>query len=159
MKLRSFLTIVVLMLALSPGRFALAASDHQRPTDTVTSGSMEHAQTGGTFTHQATAEGVRAEFQVMSLASMNMKDPKGNTHHVMVKLFNATYNSQIKDASGEIWLVGPSGKERKEILTNYNGILAASFTFDEKGKYRMICNFDADGKKGEITFWYPGGSM
>ncbi|MCG6981502.1 MAG: hypothetical protein LJE88_08820 [Deltaproteobacteria bacterium] len=159
MKLRSFLTIAVLMLALSPGRFVLAASDHERHTETSSSGSMEHGQTGGTFTHQATADGVRAEFQVMSLASMNMKDPKGNTHHVMVKLFNATSNSQIKDAAGQIRIIGPSGKEQKEILTNYNGILAASFTFDEKDKYRMICVFDAGGKKGEISFWYPGGSM
>ena len=159
MKLRSFLTIAVLMLALSPGRFVLAASDHERHTETSSSVSMEHGQTGGTFTHQATADGVRAEFQVMSLASMNMKDPKGNTHHVMVKLFNATSNSQIKDATGQIRIIGPSGKEQKEILTNYNGILAASFTFDEKDKYRMICVFDAGGKKGEISFWYPGGSM
>jgi hypothetical protein len=147
------------MLALSPGRFVLAASDHERHTETSSSVSMEHGQTGGTFTHQATADGVRAEFQVMSLASMNMKDPKGNTHHVMVKLFNATSNSQIKDAAGQIRIIGPSGKEQKEILTNYNGILAASFTFDEKDKYRMICVFDAGGKKGEISFWYPGGSM
>ena len=155
MKLRSFLTIVVLMLALSPGRFALAASDHQNHTDTSTSGSMEHGQTSGTFTHLATADGVRAEFQVMSLASMNMKDPKGNTHHIMVKLFNETSQTQIKSATGQIRIIGPSGKEQEETLTNYNGILAASFTFDEKGKYRLICVFDADGKKREVNFSYP----
>jgi hypothetical protein len=149
-------TVLILMLTWSSASFADRA--HQDHSDSSRSVTVEHGQGEGTFTHQTTAEGVRAEFQVMSLASMNMQDPKGNTHHVMVKLFNETSQTQIKNATGQIRIIGPSGKERKETLTNYNGILAASFTFDEKGKYKMIFVFDGDGKKGEITFWYPGGS-
>ena len=157
--MKNILALAALILLLTWSSASVADRVHQGHSDNSQSVTVEHGLAGDTFTHEATAEGVRAEFQVMSLASMNMKDPKGNTHHVMVKLFNATSNSQIKDATGEIRLVGPSGKEQKEILTNYNGILAASLTFGEKGKYKMICVFDADGKKGEITFWYPGGSM
>jgi hypothetical protein len=63
---------------------------------------MKSGVTGDTYTHQAVVEGVRAEFQVMTLASMNMKDPEGNTHHVMVKFFHANSKDQIKNAVGKI---------------------------------------------------------
>ncbi len=157
--MKDILSITALILLLTWSSASFADRAHQDHSDSSQSVTVEHGQGGDTFTHQATAEGVRAEFQVMSLASMNMKDPKGNTHHIMVKLFSETSQTQIKNATGQIRIIGPSGEERKETLTNYNGILAASFTFDDKGKYRMICIFEADGKKGEITFWYPGGSM
>jgi hypothetical protein len=75
----------------------------------------------------------------------------------MVKFFNATSQTQIKNATGEIRLISPTGKEQKEMLTNYSGILAASFAFDEKGKYRVICLFEVDGKNREVKFWYPSG--
>ena len=149
------LAAIILLLTWSSASFAgVANQGHSDRSQSVTA---EHGMAGDTFTHQATAQGVRAEFQVMSLASMNMKDPKGNTHHIMVRLFNADSDAQIKNATGEIRLISPSGKERQEMLTNYSGILAASFTFDEKGKYRVICLFDVDGKKREVEFWYPSG--
>ena len=160
MKPRNFLPVLALLLALSPRpSSALAATGHQSHEDVSTSksGSMEQGQSGSTFTHQEVVEGVRAEFQVMSLASMNMKDPKGNTHHIMVRLFKADSDTQIKNATGEIRLISPSGKEQQEMLTNYSGILAAAFAFDEKGKYRVICHFEFDGKKREVNFSYPNG--
>jgi hypothetical protein len=109
---------------------------------------MEHGQTGATFTHQEVVEGVQAEFQVMTLASMNMKDPKGKTHHIMVKLVDVSSQKQIGNAVGKIKLISPTGKEQVESLQNYSGILAANFTFDEKGKYGVICLF-------MVKFWYP----
>ena len=149
------LAAIILLLTWSSASFAgVANQGHSDRSQSVTA---EHGMAGDTFTHQETAEGVRAEFQVVSLASMNMKDPKGNTHHIMVKLFNADSDTQIKNATGEIRLISPSGKERQEMLRNYSGILAASFTFDEKGKYRMICLFEVDGKKRDLKFWYPSG--
>lgn len=157
MKLQSFLTLLALLLALSPGPFALADTDHQSQSHVSgsKSGSMEHGQTGATFTHQEVVEGVQAEFQVMTLASMNMKDPKGKTHHIMVKLVDVSSQKQIGNAVGKIKLISPTGKEQVESLQNYSGILAANFTFDEKGKYGVICLFSVDGKKGLVKFWYP----
>ena len=155
MKLRKFLTVLGLLLTLSPGSFALAATDHQSHGDISKSGSMEHDQTGGTFTHQEVVEGVQAEFQVMTLASMNMKDPQGKTHHIMVKLADVSSQKQIGNAIGKIKLISPTGKEQEESLQNYSGILAANFTFDEKGKYGVICLFKVDGKKRLVKFWYP----
>lgn len=151
-------TLIILILVLSFGSQAVAGTAHQSQDHMSgsQSGTMKGRVTGDTFRHQAVVEGVRAEFQVMSLASMNMKDPKGNTHHIMVKFFNATSQAQIKNAMGEIKLISPSGKELEEILTNYGGILAANFTFDEKGKYSVNCLFEVDGKEREIKFLYPG---
>jgi hypothetical protein len=116
---------------------------------------MEDDHTGGTFTHQEVVEGVQAEFQVMTLASMNMKDPQGKTHHIMVKLVDDSSHKQISNAIGKIKLISPTGKEQEEGLQNYGGILAANFTFDEKGKYGVICLFKVDGKKRLVKFWYP----
>jgi hypothetical protein len=159
MKLRSFLTVLALLLALGPRPFAKADTDQQSQSHVSgsKSGSMEHGQTGGTFTHQEIVEGVQAEFQVMTLASMNMKDPQGNTHHIMVKLVDVSSQKQIDNAVGKIKLISPTGKEQVESLQNYSGILAANFTFDEKGKYGVICLFNVDGKKGLVKFWYPNG--
>lgn len=157
MKLRSFLTVLALLITLSPRPFALADTDHQGQSDMSgsKSGSMEHGQTGATFTHQEVVEGVQAEFQVMTLASMNTKDPEGKSHHIMAKFFDASSHKQINNAIGKIKVISPSGKEQLESLQNYSGILAANFTFDEKGKYGVICLFKVDEKKRLVKFWYP----
>ena len=157
MKPRIFLTILALLLALSPRPFARADTGHQSHADTSgsKSGPTESGQSGATFTHQEVVEGVQAEFQVMTLASMNMKDPQGKTHHIMLKLVDVSSQKQISNAIGKIKLISPTGKEQVESLQNYSGILAANFTFDEKGKYGVICLFNVDGKKGLVKFWYP----
>jgi hypothetical protein len=157
MKPRSFLTVLALLLALSPRPFALGDKGHQSHGDTSgsKSGPTEHGQPGATFTHQEVVEGVQAEFQVMTLASMNIKEPQGKTHHIMVKLVDLPSQKQISNAIGKIKLISPTGKEQVESLQNYSGILAANFNFDEKGKYGVVCLFNVDGKKGLVKFWYP----
>ena len=155
MKRTHFLTLLALLLALTPRPYALAVAGHQSHGDTSQSGSIEHGQTGTTFTHQEVVEGVQAEFQVMTLASMNMKDPQGKTHHIMVKLADISSQKPIGNAVGKIKLISPTGKEQEESLQNYSGILAANFTFDEKGKYGVICLFKVDDKKRLVKFWYP----
>jgi len=138
---------------------SLAGSSHEGHGDMSKShsGTMEHGAKGDMFSHQDVVEGVRADFQVMSLASMNMKDPEGNTHHIMVKFFNDSMNHQIKDVAGKIKVISPSGKEQEQSLKDYSGIYAANFTFAEKGKYGVICLFKVDGQKRLIKFWYPHG--
>lgn len=157
--MKNRLTLIILILVLSFGSLAIAGTAHQSQDHKSGSqpGTMKSGVAGDTFTHQAVVEGVRAEFQVMSLASMNMKDPEGNTHHVMVKFFDESSQDQIKNAVGKITLIGPSGKERVETLKNYNGIFAANLTFAEKGQYGVICLFEMDGKKRLVKFWYPHG--
>lgn len=152
-------TLIVLIVVLSFGSLLIAATTQgdQKDSSGTKSAPMEHSMAGETFTHQAIAKGVRAEFQVMSLASMNMKDPEGNTHHVMVKFFHANSKDQIKNAVGKVKVISPSGKERVETLKNYSGAFAANFTFAEKGKYGVICLFKVDGEKRLVKFWYPHG--
>jgi len=159
MNLRSFLTVLALLLTLSPRPFALANTGHQSHGDMSGSKSdnTEHGQTGATFTHQEVVEGVQAEFQVMTLASMNMKDPQGKTHHIMLKLVDVSSQNPIGNGVGKIKLISPTGKEQVESLQNYSGILAANFTFDEKGKYGVICLFTVDGQNRVVKFWYPHG--
>ena len=151
------LTLIVLILVLSFGSLAIAGTAHQSQVDKSGSHSdtMKSGVTGDTYTHQAVVEGVRAEFQVMTLASMNMKDRQGKTHHIMVKLVDVSSQKQIGNAIGKIKVISPTGKEQVESLQNYSGILAANFTFDEKGKYGVICLFNVDGKKRLVKFWYP----
>lgn len=115
---------------------------------------MDHNSVGGVFTHNEIVDGVKAEFQIMNLESMNMKDPDGNTHHIMVKFFNKESSEQIKDVVGKIKIIGPSGKEQEGVLTDYSGIYAANFTFDQQYKYGVICLFKAGDKKRVVKFWY-----
>jgi len=116
---------------------------------------MQHDSTDTGFKHQEGVEGIRAEFQVMSLASMKMDDPDGNTHHIMVKFVNEKMDHQIEKAVGKIKIITPDKKEQTNALKNYGGILAANFTFADKGKYGVICLFKVDGKKHVVKFWYP----
>lgn len=150
-EMKKWMTLLIMFLALSWGLPSLAMEGH----DMSGSETIGYTDTAGTFKHQAVVEGIRAEFQVMSLASMNMKDPQGATHHIMVKLFHDAMNHQIQNAVGKIKVISPSGKEQILSLKNYNGIFAANFTFDEKGKYGVICLLKVDGQKRMFKFWYP----
>jgi hypothetical protein len=115
---------------------------------------MDHSKMGGTFKHTATDGGIDAEFQVMSLASMNMTSDRGETHHIMVNLSEADGGAPIKDAVGKIKVVGPDGWEQVSPLKNYSGVLAGNFTFTEPGKYGVICLLKNQDKKQVFKFWY-----
>lgn len=147
-------TIVSLMtLALIvTGMPALAMDGH-----TMKHGSSHDASgaMAGTFTHQAMSDSIHSEFQIMSLASMNMTDPGGATHHVMVKLMDGQTQSEIKSAAGKVKVIAPDGREQEGSLKNYGGVLAANFTFSQTGKYGIICLFKAEGKQHVVKFWYP----
>ena len=119
------------------------------------SGKMESTIPESKFEHKAVDKDIRVEFTIMSLADMNMKDPNGATHHVMVKLFNDPTNHSIKSAVGKVKVIGPDKKEQINALKNYNGIYTANFTFSDKGKYGVICLVNIDGKKHLVKFWYP----
>ena len=119
--------------------------------------SGDHGSMGNTFSHEAVVDGIRAEFQVMSLADMKMKDPDGHTHHVMAKFFDEATKDQIKEAVGKIKVIAPSGKEQEAGLKDYSGVLAANFTVKEKGKHGIICLFKIGDNKYLVKFWYHPG--
>jgi len=133
------------------GVIAFASSSHDGHDMNMKDGQAA----SGTYEHQAVAEGIRAEFQVMSLESMNMKDENGATHHIMVKLIDDANSQQVLDAIGKIKVISPTKKEQVRSLKDYNGILAANFTFNENGKYGVICLFKVNDQKKIFKFWYP----
>lgn len=157
MKTRTFfISALIFALVAVP---ALAMQGHDMKSDDKMDHSaqgmqMDHTSMGGTFKHTATEGGIDAEFQVMSLASMNMTSDKGETHHIMVNLKETDGGATIKNAVGKIKVVGPDGKEQVSSLKNYNGILAANFTFKEPGKYGVICLLKNQDKKQVFKFWY-----
>jgi len=117
---------------------------------------MEHTsgQADQGFVHTAMVDGIHAEFKVMDLASMNMTDPEGKTHHVMATFTRD--NEKITKAVGKVKLVSPSGKEQIADLKDYgSGIFAANFTIDEPGKWGVICLFKEAGGSHTVKFWYP----
>lgn len=116
---------------------------------------MDMEMGAANFKHMAVVDGIRGEFEIMNLKSMKMKDPNGATHHVMVKLFNDSSNADIKMAVGKIKVIAPDGSEQVGSLKNYNGIFAVNFTFQEKGRYGIICLLKVDGQKRLVKFWYP----
>ena len=106
------------------------------------------------FKHDTVVDGVRFEFQIMSLASMNMQDAQGRTHHIMVKMVDEDTRAEIKDAVGKIKIIGPDGAEQVNTLENYSGIFATNFSLPAQGKYGVICLLMVDGQKKLVRFWY-----
>ena len=125
-----------------------AAMDKTMDKDMNKSGDMAPMGT----THTETVDGIAATFQVMTLASMNMKDAHGATHHVMVDFVKD--GAKLTGLKGSIKLVAPSGKEQTAALTDYSGTLAASFKVDEPGKWGVICLFKDGDAKHVAKFWY-----
>jgi len=121
---------------------------------------MQHGSSmeDGMFKYMVMVDGIHAEFQVMELASMNMTDPEGRTHHVMASFMKD--GNKIVKAVGKIKLISPSGKDQIADLKDFgSGVFAANFTIDEKGKWGVICLFkDAEGKH-TAKFWYEHGTM
>ncbi|BBD09949.1 hypothetical protein [Desulfovibrio ferrophilus] len=116
---------------------------------------MDHGSTakGGSFKHAAMTDGIHAEFQVMSLASMNMSDPDGKTHHVMAMFMKD--GKKIEKAVGKVKLIAPSGKEQVGTLKDFGGgNFATNFNIDEPGKWGVICLFKDDAGKHTVKFWY-----
>jgi hypothetical protein len=149
--------IVIGLVSLNIGTAGTTTHEGHGQSHTPASTGMEHTSPTDTFKHTAAVKNIRAEFQIMSLASMNMKDPNGATHHVMVNLFHDSMNHPIKDAVGKVKVIGPDGKEQISTLKNYNGIFAANITFSKKGKYGVICLVKVDGEKHTFKFWYQHG--
>jgi len=148
--------IVIGLVSLNIG--TAGTTSHEGHGQTLTPApTMEQTSPTDTFKHDVVVKNIRAEFQIMSLASMNMKDPNGATHHVMFSLFHASTNHPIKDAVGKVKVIGPDKKEQINTLKNYNGTFAANFTFSKNGKYGVICLVKVDGEKHVFKFWYPHG--
>lgn len=118
---------------------------------------MDHSGPDHPFKHSAMMDGIHSEFQVMSLESMNMTDPDGNTHHIMVKFTRGDKGEDIKGAVGKIKVIAPSGEEQISTLKDYGGTMAGNFTFKKKGKYGVICLVKVGNDKRVFKFWYPHG--
>jgi len=137
--MKKTIALLTTLLALSWGWTNLTATEapnKNHGSEATMSRAMEKTSPGGTFEHTMIEKNIRAEFKIMSLASMNMKDPNGDTHHVMVKLFHDSMNHPIKDAVGKVKIIKPDGKEQTNGLKNYNGIFAANFS--AKGRRRKV---------------------
>lgn len=147
------ITIITLLALIVSGPYVLAnTSTHG--AHGASASSIDHYSPDGTFNHQAVTDGVRAEFQIMSLASRNIEDPNGATHHIMVKLFHDAMNHQIKNGIGKIKVIGPDTTEQTTLLKDYGGIFAANFSFSKAGKYGVICLLKVNDKKHLYKFWY-----
>ncbi|MEA1946617.1 MAG: hypothetical protein U9N83_04870 [Thermodesulfobacteriota bacterium] len=151
-----FFTMFLIICSIMPN-MTIADTTHERHIQTHMPAMTTKGHTGptGTFEHTMIEKNIRAEFQIMSLASMNMKDPNGDSHHVMVKLFDDSANYPIKDAVGKVKVIEPNGNEQINSLKNYNGIFAANFSFKKTGKYGVICLVKVGEEKYLFKFWYP----
>jgi hypothetical protein len=157
MKKRIFHIAVLMLVLMAAPAIAMKGHDNHGSGgghDMASGKKMGHTGMAGTFKHKASEGGIDAAFQVMSLASMNMASDKGETHHIMVNLSEADGGPAIKQAVGKIKVIAPDKTEQVSPLKNYSGILAANFTFDQTGKYGVICLLKNQDKKQVFKFWY-----
>jgi len=156
-------TIVSISVALLVGwSFPVLASDSTSHSGKMEmSGSemddMSDMKSEDTFMHHVIVDGIRADVKIMSLASMNMKDSTGATHHIMLEFRNDATDAQIKDAVGRVKVIGPDKKEQSGNLKNYSGNYAANLTITDPGKYGVMCLVKVGDKKHLFKFWYPHG--
>ena len=143
---RFFLLLAVVSLIFAGNSKAMEGMSHGSHSD------------DRTFSHSVMAGDIHAEFKVMDLASMKMKDPDGKTHHVMVTF---SHNGEkITRIVGKIKLIAPSQKEQIADLKDYgSGVFAANFTINEPGKWGVICVFKDEKGKQTVKFWYPHMAM
>ena len=148
--------LTVVLLSWSSGSMIFASSMDMNHGEMKSNEmeNMKHDSAGDSFKHEEIVDGVKAEFQIMNLESMNMKDPDGKTHHIMVKFFHNESGEQINDVAGKVKIIGPAGKEQEGKLADYSGVYAANFTFDQPDKYGVICLFKTEDKKRMVKFWY-----
>ena len=121
---------------------------------------MDHGSKndGDAFSYTAMVDSIHAKFQIMDLASMNMKDPNGNTHHVMATFMKD--NKKVTKLVGKVKLISPSGKEQISTFKDYgSGVFAANFNIDEPGKWGVISLFKESGNKHIVKFWYNNMKM
>ena len=159
MKTKKRLILAIIFSLSAFPAMAMQGSDmNMKSDDNMTHGEhnmqMNDSAMGGTFKYEASEGGIDARFQVMSLASMNMTSDKGETHHIMVNFKETDGGAPIKDAVGKIKVIAPDKSEQVSPLKNYNGILAANFTFEEPGQYGVICLLKHQDKKQVFKFWY-----
>jgi hypothetical protein len=150
-----FSMLFIIYLVLSNLAVAGTTSEEHEKANMDVPGKMGHVGSSDVFKKIVVTNHIQAEFQIMSLASMNMKDPNGASHHVMVKLLDNSDNQQVKEAVGKIKVIGPDKTEQINSLKNYSGIFTANFSFDQTGKYGIICLAKIHGKKYLFKFWYP----
>jgi hypothetical protein len=163
---RFFISVALILFVISIGSSAMGMQKHDEKHDAMSSSegqshkmdakkSMDHDMDhNGHFMHTMMVEGIHSEFQIMSLKSMNMKDSDGKTHHIMVKMYAADKEQPIKNAIGKIKVIAPDGNEQVSSLKNYSGILAANFSFPQKGKYGVILLSKIDDHKRVFKFHY-----
>lgn len=149
---RGLLTLIIIVsFFFSSSVAAMDKMDHSH---------MKHGSSTemGHFKHAEMVDGIHAEFQIMSLASMNMKDPDGKTHHVMATFLKDS--NKVEKAVGKVKLIAPSGKEQVTALKDYGGgNFAANFNIDEMGKWGVICLFKDGEGKHTVKFWYDHHQM
>lgn len=156
--LKTLAAVAALIATLGLAGHAIAAdamnhgSTGKTEHSTMDKGADQGAMAPMGFTHTETVDGIAATFQVMTLASMNMKDAHGATHHVMVEFTKD--GAKLAGLKGSVKLVAPSGKEQTAQLTDYSGTLASNFTINEPGKWGVICLFKQGDAKHLAKFWY-----
>ena len=155
--------LVTALLVFATTSWAMKGMDHNghdMSGEKMDHSSMTHENgtNSGHFKHADMADGIHATFQIMSLASMKMKDPEGKTHHIMVSF--SQNNKKMKTVVGDIKTESPSGKEQVGELKHFGGgMYAANFTFDEAGEWHVTCHFKEQATEHTIKFTYPHDQM
>ncbi|MFO7557448.1 MAG: hypothetical protein R6X10_01345 [Desulfobacterales bacterium] len=154
--MKKSIALIITMLVIGTGIKYAEAKDPkhegQHKIDTPINDSSK--TTSHHFTYSGVDKGIRAEFEIMSLADMGMKPENGATHHIMFKIFHDSMNHQIQEAKGKIKIIDPDGKEQISDIKNYNGVFSVNTLFPKAGKYGVICLLKIKDEKPLFKFWY-----
>jgi hypothetical protein len=143
---------------------AFAAMDHGSMNMDHGSMSMDHSghnHGGGNIAHEEVVDGVKATFQITTMAeamkAMGMEMPKGvkETHHLHVEFKDAKTGKAITQGEGKVKVQGPEKSEQTKDLMAMQGHFGADLDLSRKGKYGVMAKVKLpDGKVRSSKFWY-----
>ena len=147
--MKKLIAVTAAILALSSPLFALA-KDHSGHA-------MEHA----TATHEEVVNGVKATFNVQTMADamkeMGMEMPKGvkETHHISVSFKDVKSGKALTEGTVMVKVQNPDKSFQTKEFMGMHGHFGADFVLSKNGTYGVMCKFLLkDGKTRQAKFWY-----
>ena len=101
----------------------------------------------GAYSRTEYVDGIRIDFSVDYMGY--------RTHYITARFYHRNRNHPFEDVEGQISVIGPDGHEQIENMENYFGTFSTVFNIYQQGYYRVICRFEADGKKYKVAFRLP----
>lgn len=122
---------------------------------------MDHAAHAGKVAHEAVVDGVKATFNITSIAeelrAKGLAVPKGmkESHHLAAAFMDVARKQPLSKGLVAIRIQGPGQSGEPKELVGMDGHFGIDLDLSRPGSYGIMCRFVLeDGKKRQAMFRY-----